>query len=304
MSSRHDAEIRRVKRGEPFGAPSRIQKTYSSRQSVVRARTATTSNRALNLGRHRASIMRSLRRVANAARSVAARPQNASVATSQCGFDFPATPLGRTMPVGSVSASRSMSSSSTKHETWRSEGGDTDNLPLVERRDGTMAEIDKNRGFVDYNRIPDPYRDPLERVFDWQEIQTTTGHDPVERTVQAARCMDCGTPFCQTHTGCPVNNLIPEWNDLVYKGQWRDAIDRLHKVLNHAKDNRFLVHMIDELSRFLFFAERSHYYEQSVRGASVNPLASSLPPLVPQFRRTTFQSSLAACAQHRARARA
>jgi NADPH-dependent glutamate synthase beta subunit-like oxidoreductase len=92
-----------------------------------------------------------------------------------------------------------------------------------------MAEIDNKKGFVDYNRIPDPYRDPLERVFDWQEIQSA-GHDPVERTVQAARCMDCGTPFCQTHTGCPVNNLIPEWNDLVYKGQWRDAIDRLHKV--------------------------------------------------------------------------
>jgi NAD(P)H-dependent glutamate synthase small subunit len=44
--------------------------------------------------------------------------------------------------------------------------------------------------------------------------------------------MDCGTPFCQTYTGCPVNNLIPEWNDLVYKGQWRDAIDRLHKTNN------------------------------------------------------------------------
>jgi len=176
--------------------------------------------------------MRSLRRVVTAARRL-----NASVCASQRGHDFPATPLGRTMPMGSVTASRSMSStkSSTKHETWRSDGGDTDNLPLVERRDGTMAEIDKNRGFVDYNRIPDPYRDPLERVFDWQEIQTATGHDPVERTVQAARCMDCGTPFCQTHTGCPVNNLIPEWNDLVYKGQWRDAIDRLHKVLRRGR---------------------------------------------------------------------
>ena len=119
----------------------------------------------------------------------------------------------------------------TKHEIWRSEGSDTDNLPSVKRRDGTLAEIDKNRGFVDYARIPDPYRDPLERVFDWQEINSE-GHDEVERTVQAARCMDCGTPFCQTHTGCPVNNLIPEWNDLVYKGQWRDAIDRLHKTNN------------------------------------------------------------------------
>ena len=46
------------------------------------------------------------------------------------------------------------------------------------------------------------------------------------------RCMDCGTPFCQTHTGCPVNNLIPEFNELVYKAQWRTAIDRLHKTNN------------------------------------------------------------------------
>jgi len=87
------------------------------------------------------------------------------------------------------------------------------------------------RGFINYNRITDPYRDPLERVFDWNEINSS-GHDDIERTIQAARCMDCGTPFCQTHTGCPVNNLIPEWNELVYKGQWREAIDRLHKTNN------------------------------------------------------------------------
>ena len=119
-----------------------------------------------------------------------------------------------------------------KHETWR-DAHDTDNLPKVRRRDGTIGDIDKSRGFVDYERIPEPYRDPLERVFDWAEISYDVAqHDEVERTVQAARCMDCGTPFCQTHTGCPVNNLIPEWNELVYKNQWRDAIDRLHKTNN------------------------------------------------------------------------
>lgn len=117
-----------------------------------------------------------------------------------------------------------------KHEQWRDDN-DTDNLPQVKRRDGTIAAIDKTRGFVDYQRNPDAYRDSIERVFDWREINAE-GHDEVERTVQAARCMDCGTPFCQTHTGCPVNNLIPEWNDLVYKGQWREAIDRLHKTNN------------------------------------------------------------------------
>lgn len=124
------------------------------------------------------------------------------------------------------------SSKLPKHEIWR-EDNDTDNLPQVKKRDGTIGKIDKNRGFVDYHRIPEPYRDPLERVFDWSEINfDIPQHDEVERTVQAARCMDCGTPFCQTHTGCPVNNLIPEWNELVYKSQWREAIDRLHKTNN------------------------------------------------------------------------
>lgn len=57
-------------------------------------------------------------------------------------------------------------------------------------------------------------------------------HSAVEQKVQAARCMDCGTPFCQTETGCPVDNLIPEWNNLIFEGQWKDAIERLHKTNN------------------------------------------------------------------------
>jgi NAD(P)H-dependent glutamate synthase small subunit len=120
----------------------------------------------------------------------------------------------------------------SRHETWRDDN-ESDNLPKVKKRDGSFGAIDKTRGFLDYNRIAEPYRDPLERIFDWSEINySEPQHDEVERTVQAARCMDCGTPFCQTHTGCPVNNLIPEWNELVYKNQWRDAIERLHKTNN------------------------------------------------------------------------
>lgn len=123
-------------------------------------------------------------------------------------------------------------SSNYKHETWRDDV-DTDNLPKVKKRDGTFAEIDKTRGFLNYNRNPEPYRDPLERVFDWNEINyEEPQHDDIERTVQAARCMDCGTPFCQTHTGCPVNNLIPEWNEMIFKKQWREAIERLHSTNN------------------------------------------------------------------------
>lgn len=100
----------------------------------------------------------------------------------------------------------------------------------ISKRDGSVGQIDKNRGFIEIERNPDPYRDPEERLQDWGEINSA--HDPVNRTMQAARCMDCGTPFCQTNTGCPVNNLIPEWNDLVYRGQWKEAVDRLHATNN------------------------------------------------------------------------
>jgi NAD(P)H-dependent glutamate synthase small subunit len=107
----------------------------------------------------------------------------------------------------------------------------------VKRRDGSFQPIEKLRGFINYQRNKEPYRDPAKRVLDWGELNPVAGiddekHTSIERTVQAARCMDCGTPFCQTHTGCPVNNLIPEWNNLVYNGQWSDAIQRLHKTNN------------------------------------------------------------------------
>ena len=88
----------------------------------------------------------------------------------------------------------------------------------------------KPTGFKEFEREAVPYRDPLARAGDFLEIYT----EPVEdhlRT-QGARCMDCGVPFCQSDTGCPVDNLIPEWNDLVYQNRWRDALDRLHKTNN------------------------------------------------------------------------
>lgn len=94
-----------------------------------------------------------------------------------------------------------------------------------------MQSIEKLRGFLNYQRNPEPYRDPIERLNDWKEINPVpevdvdVAHTDIERKVQAARCMDCGTPFCQTHTGCPVNNLIPEWNNLVYQDQWDEAMN-------------------------------------------------------------------------------
>uniref|UniRef100_A0A6U3PC01 4Fe-4S ferredoxin-type domain-containing protein n=3 Tax=Ditylum brightwellii TaxID=49249 RepID=A0A6U3PC01_9STRA len=123
-----------------------------------------------------------------------------------------------------------------RHEVWREGIYDHDNEPKVKRRDGSFQPVEKLRGFINYQRNPEPYRKPLERLMDWEELNPVEGddekHTEVERKVQAARCMDCGTPFCQTHSGCPVNNLIPEWNNLVYQGQWADAIDRLHKTNN------------------------------------------------------------------------
>ena len=95
----------------------------------------------------------------------------------------------------------------------------------------------KSTGFLEYERKPIPDRLPTERVKDWNEIHEDFEEDKVRK--QGARCMDCGTPYCHTGmtlsnmaSGCPINNLIPEWNDLVYQNKWREALDRLHKTNN------------------------------------------------------------------------
>ena len=95
----------------------------------------------------------------------------------------------------------------------------------------------KPTGFLEYPRELPLARPPAERVGDWHEF-----HEHADDTMlrkQGARCMDCGVPFCHTGaliagmaSGCPVNNLIPEWNDLVYRGLWKEALDRLHKTNN------------------------------------------------------------------------
>ncbi|MDA0990314.1 MAG: glutamate synthase small subunit [Verrucomicrobia bacterium] len=88
----------------------------------------------------------------------------------------------------------------------------------------------KPTGFMDVQRKPVAYREPLERLGDFDEILTAPAEDHLK--AQSSRCMDCGVPFCQSGTGCPVNNLIPEWNELVYQGRWRDALNRLHETNN------------------------------------------------------------------------
>ena len=88
----------------------------------------------------------------------------------------------------------------------------------------------KPTGFKEFPRRAEPYRPAGERLLDYKEIFTP--HDDKHLQTQGARCMDCGVPFCQSDAGCPVYNLIPEWNDLVYRGRWREALDRLHQTNN------------------------------------------------------------------------
>ena len=95
----------------------------------------------------------------------------------------------------------------------------------------------KPTGFMEFTREAAPYRDPVARVGDWSEFVELPVVEDLAR--QGARCMDCGVPFCHTGgmianmaSGCPINNLIPEWNDLVYNDRWRDALDRLHQTNN------------------------------------------------------------------------
>jgi glutamate synthase (NADPH) small chain len=82
--------------------------------------------------------------------------------------------------------------------------------------------------FLKIHRVGFQKRDPDERIHDYQQYFRLQPEEELKR--QGARCMDCGIPFC--HEGCPLGNLIPDWNDLVYRGKWRDAIDRLHATNN------------------------------------------------------------------------
>ena len=88
----------------------------------------------------------------------------------------------------------------------------------------------KPTGFMEFPRQAAPYRPAKERLLDFNEIYTD--HDIQRLSTQSARCMDCGVPFCQSEEGCPIHNLIPEFNDLVFRDEWREALDRLQKTNN------------------------------------------------------------------------
>jgi glutamate synthase (NADPH) small chain len=95
----------------------------------------------------------------------------------------------------------------------------------------------KPTGFLEFQRELPADRSPLTRIADWKEIHLHQSEADLKK--QGARCMDCGIPFCHTGqlvsgmaSGCPIHNLIPEWNDLVYRGLWKEALERLHKTNN------------------------------------------------------------------------
>ncbi|KAK4167329.1 putative glutamate synthase [NADPH] [Cladorrhinum sp. PSN259] len=85
--------------------------------------------------------------------------------------------------------------------------------------------LDKTRGFMKYQRRSEKYRPAKTRTKDWAELSQRLDED--ELKYQSARCMDCGVPFCQSDTGCPISNIIPKWNELVFQNQWQDALNRL-----------------------------------------------------------------------------
>ena len=89
----------------------------------------------------------------------------------------------------------------------------------------------KATGFLELDREVESYREVDIRINDYDEIFFGT-HNLNQLQEQGSRCMDCGVPFCQSATGCPIDNLIPEWNDLVYNNEWQEALERLEKTNN------------------------------------------------------------------------
>src|SRR5438552_14219636 len=99
---------------------------------------------------------------------------------------------------------------------------------------GISGAMGKITGFLEYEREDRDYEPVEERVKHWREFMLPLPE--ADTRTQAARCMDCGIPYCQGHTdasgaprGCPVNNQIPDWNDLVYRGNWEEAARNLHR---------------------------------------------------------------------------
>ena len=124
-----------------------------------------------------------------------------------------------------------------EHDKEAKEQKKNDLLDIEESVQDSKAEkkrsalvLDKTRGFMKYQRRAEKYRNVKTRTRDWAELNTRLNED--ELKYQTARCMDCGVPFCQSDTGCPISNIIPKWNELVFQNQWKDALNRLMMTNN------------------------------------------------------------------------
>ena len=108
----------------------------------------------------------------------------------------------------------------------------------------------KPTGFMEYERQDKPAESPKERIKHFREFHTPLSKEEQER--QGARCMACGVPFCQAGqmimgmaSGCPLHNLVPEWNDLIYHGNWEEAYYRLKKTNNFPEfTSRYVLHFV------------------------------------------------------------
>lgn len=111
---------------------------------------------------------------------------------------------------------------SKDHEPKVMDVEDTVAAPDTEKK---MAKLDKVRGFMKYKRRNEKYRPAKSRTSDWNEM--TNRLESKELKHETARCMDCGVPFCTSDTGCPISNVIPKWNELIFQDRWYDALQRL-----------------------------------------------------------------------------
>ncbi|KAI5800231.1 glutamate synthase [Peziza echinospora] len=116
-----------------------------------------------------------------------------------------------------------------KHQTSMLDLEDSITDNKAEKKKAALV-LDKTKGFMKYTRRSEKYRNPKTRTRDWAELSKRLDED--ELKYQSARCMDCGVPFCQSETGCPISNIIPKWNELVFESRWRDALNKLLQTNN------------------------------------------------------------------------
>jgi len=122
---------------------------------------------------------------------------------------------------------RNLHEQSRKHQQKKSDLQDIEETigdAAADKKKKSLV-LDKTKGFMKYQRRSEKYRSPETRTRDWAELSKRLDED--ELKYQAARCMDCGVPFCQSDSGCPISNIIPKWNELVFQNQWQDALNRL-----------------------------------------------------------------------------